>query len=90
MLIETSKGKTFEGVWAYGPMRGSNELMIELRDDRLLSQVAADFEGCETIRVDNGRRSPVMLYEGYTHLSAVDPGEDDGSYRLTLKKPKEG
>ena len=45
MKIATSKGKTLDVNWAFGPTSASGSLMIEIPDNRLLSEIAADFEG---------------------------------------------
>lgn len=87
MIIKTSKGKTFDASWIFGPLRGTGELMIEMKDTRLISEIAADFEGLESIRAYQREGEPVTLYEGYARLTAVDPGTDDGSVRLTLRRP---
>ena len=49
MKITTSKGKTLDVNWAFGPTSESGSLMIELPDNRLLSEIAADFEGNKKI-----------------------------------------
>ena len=68
-------------------MAGKNT-MIELYDDRLLSEIAADFEGRDRlIRKDSVRPDVETVYSGYTKLSAIRRNEISGAVVITLTKP---
>lgn len=86
MKTTTSKGKTFDASTAFVLARDSNRLMMDVMDERALSEIAADFEGVETLtQVDALHVEHV--YHGYTVLAAISRNKSDGSVRLTLKKP---
>lgn len=88
MEIRTSKGGTFKASWIWGPMRESGQLMIELANDRKISEVAEDFEGCSEIRArrSDEKNAPWTLYEEYTRLISVTPGTKSGYVHLTLAR----
>lgn len=70
------------------PTMESGKVMIELYDDRALSQIAADFEGCEKIvRKDNIRADVETVYTGFTHLTMIQRNAVSGTVRITLAKP---
>ena len=70
MTVTTSKGKTFEVDWMWGPVGYARELMLQLRDERPLSEIAADFEGCGSFLRDSDLEGRVE-WRGYTDLKAV-------------------
>lgn len=86
MTITTDKGKTFDVNYAWGPVRSTGELMIELAADaRPLSQIAADFEGVQAFeRVDENEGN--MTFEGYTELVSVVRDRTRGAVLLALRK----
>lgn len=87
MKITTSKGKTFPIVSIVEMFRNGNQILIDLPDDRLLSEVAADFEGLETITMTNTKKpGKKEVYEGFTHLADVHQNKAAGTVRLTLEK----
>lgn len=73
MTVTTSKGKTAQVEWIWGPLRGTKELMLQLQDDRRLSKIAAEYEGLDEIRAQESPAAgaPVTLYTGYTELKAI-------------------
>ena len=53
LTVTTDKGtKTFEAIYAVAT-RKTNNLLVKIKDDRRLSQIAADFEGIRRIKVDD-------------------------------------
>lgn len=92
MQITTSKGKTFNINWIWGPLRGKNQTMIELKDDRALSEIAADFDGLETItKTDETRGQDVKeIFTGYTNLVTIIRDTAKGTVRLVLEKRDDG
>lgn len=76
MKLITSKGITYSIDWADGPNRLSNILIIQLRDERSLAVIAAEFEGAGTIRRESETEGN-KEWKGYTELlriSRVMPG----------------
>lgn len=90
MTIETSKGNTIQVDWMWGPDGlYNNELRIEMQDDRALSDIARDFEGCEHFhRISENEGD--MDWDGYTVLKAiVRPAyeRNPGAVQITLVNP---
>ena len=85
MTITTDKGKTFDVNYAWGPVRSTGELMIELTADaRPLSQIAADFEGVQAFErkdKDEGDKT----FTGYTELVSAVRDRNSGSVLLALR-----
>ena len=87
MKIETSKGKTLEITGMMALLRATGSVMIELDDERALSEIAADLEGCETIKkTDEAKAGVTEVYEGYTQLIEIRRNQTTGSVRVTLTK----
>lgn len=87
MKITTSKGKTFDVNWAFGPTSASGSLMIELADNRHLSEIAADFEGNSKIeKTDKTKPGVIEVYEGFTELAIIQRNKN-GSVLVKLEKP---
>lgn len=87
MKITTNKGKTFDVNWAFGPTSASGSLMIELADNRLLSEIAADFEGNSKIEKTNETKPGVTeVYEGFTELTIIQRNKN-GGVLVKLEKP---
>lgn len=86
--IEVEINGKKNGIEYIGTLRGGNMIMIEVMDDRKLSKIAAAFEGVETIRKTNTNLPGVSeTYEGYTELIDIRRNQNDGSVRMTLKRP---
>ena len=86
MKTETSKGKTFEASTAFVSVRDSNRLMMDVMDMRAISEVAADFEGVETLTQEDAQHVE-HVFRGFTVLAAASRNKSDGSVRITLEKP---
>ena len=87
MQITTSKGKTFDIQFIGSPLRNSNRLMIELEDARLISEIAGDFEGLDTItKTDSIKPNEKHIYEGFTKLKGIQENQEAGTVRLKLEK----
>ena len=73
MTVTTSKGKTHDIFWMWGPVRTTGAVMLEVNDNRPLSEIAADFEGCETFKkMDDTKGTAIYeMYEGFTILSTI-------------------
>lgn len=82
MTVTTSKGKTFDVNWMWGPVGVNDDLMLEYEDERPLSEIAADFEGCESFHRESETEGD-KNWTGYTGLrSIVRSGR--GRVQLTL------
>lgn len=87
MKITTNKGKTLDVNWAFGPTSESGSLMIEIPDNRRLSEIAADFEGNSRIeKTDKMKPGVTEIYEGFTELAAIQRNKN-GSALVKLEKP---
>lgn len=84
MTITTSRGKSFPADWAWAPAGPREGLMLQIDDPRPLSEIAADFEGCESLHRASETEGD-MDFEGYTRLTAIlrAPG---GAAQLTLER----
>lgn len=86
MKITTSKGKTLDVNWAFGPTDESGSLMIELADNRHLSEIAADFEDNHKIeKTDETKPGVTETYEGFTELVTIQRNKN-GSVLVKLVK----
>ena len=86
MTITTDKRRTFDVNWAWGPVRSTGDLMIELSSDsRPLSQICADFEGVQTFERKDKHEGD-MTFFGYTELVSAMRDRSNGSVVLTLRK----
>lgn len=86
MTLKTSKGKTFDIDWMWGPVGQNEDLMLEYTDDRPMSKIAKDFEGCDSFHRESETEGD-KDWEGYTGLrSIVRSGR--GKVQLTLYKPE--
>lgn len=81
MTVTTSRGKTFPADWAWAPAGADQGLMLQIRDARPLSAIAADFEGCEAIRRESAEEGD-MAFDGYTALTGIQ--RVPGGARITL------
>lgn len=87
MKITTSKGKTLDVNWAFGPTSESESLMIELTDNRLLSEIAADFEGNSKIeKTDETKSGVTEVYEGFTKLATIQRNKNGSVFVKLLKE----
>ena len=86
MTVKTDRGETFDVNYAWGPVRSTGELMIELTADaRPLSQIAADFEGVQAFEREDENEGN-MTFEGYTELVSVVRDRTRGAVLLALRK----
>lgn len=86
MTITTSRGKTFPADWAWGPVGPRQELRMAIIDPRPLSEIAADFEGCERFRRQSDTEGD-LDFDGYTRLTGA-MRQPSGSVQLILARPE--
>lgn len=87
MTVTTSKGKTFVIDWMWAPVGQNEDLKIEYKDDRLLSSIAKDFEGCESFHRESEAEGN-KDWTGYTRIRSI-ARMARGKVQLTLYKPDE-
>lgn len=90
MKITTSHGKTFDVNYIWENTRNGERLMIELEDNRPISQISEDFEGVEVFeKTDKKKPNSKEYITGYIRLINVSQENYDGVTRLILAKGKE-
>lgn len=81
LIVTTDKGtKSFDVVYAVA-VREANNLLARIRDDRPLSQVAADFEGIKMLKIDD---EDFSLYNDLTKVNRASRSEVSLVLRRTL------
>lgn len=87
MTITTNRGKTFDIRFIHIPLRDAGRVMIEYADERALADIAADFDGLETItKTDDIRPGAKEVFEGFSHLVGIQRNTAAGTVRLTLER----
>ena len=72
MLLRTSKGHAYEVDWVDTISTGN--LYLQMMDERALSVIAAEFEGLEWLKREDGNQGDKM-FEGYSRLTMVKQAE---------------
>lgn len=89
MTVTTSKGKTFEVDWMWGPTGIYDELMLQFHDGRIISEIAKDFEDVEHFHRSSEEEGD-MDWDGYTVLKAILRPEYErypSTVQITLIRP---
>lgn len=87
-MVDLGDGVLREIEFISSSVMARDQIVIELADDRSLSEICADFDGVQMIkRTDNIRPEIVTSYEGYTQLVRAERNLNAGTVRLTLRKP---
>lgn len=87
-MLDLENGMRREVEFINSTLVARDQIVVELIDNRPLSQIAAEFEGVKTIRrTDNLREDIVTLYEGFSELIDIRRNQTIGSVRLMLRKP---
>ena len=90
MTVTTSRGKTFDVDWMWGPLSDSGELMLQYHDTRQMASIAKDFDGIDHFHRESETEGDID-FDGYTRIMSivrVNNGAPD-TIRITLSKPKE-
>lgn len=88
MNVTTSKGKIFDIDWMWGPVGIDDDLMLQMHDGRPLSEIAADFEGCDHFHRESELEGN-MDWDGYTVLKSIirpNPYRTPEAVQITLAK----
>lgn len=81
LIVTTDKGtKSFEAVYAVATKEATN-LIARIKDDRLMSKIAEDFEGIRMLKIDDDDFS---LYNELTKVSRASRSEVSLVLRRTL------
>lgn len=90
MTVTTSKGKTFDVDWMWGPVGYSEDLMLQYTDGRPIWEIASDFAGCDHFHRESDTEGD-MDFDGYTLLKAVirpDMERNPDIVQITLTRPR--
>lgn len=71
MLLKTSKGNEYEAVLCYAPTYDDG-CMIEIRDSRLLSEIAPEFEGLAWVEISELKPTKYYNYKRLNLLSRTE------------------
>ena len=80
MQIKLKNGGTYDVLWIAPAFSG--DLLMEMKDDRPLSVIAAEFEGVETIE----ETKTGVKHEGYTSLIRICRPAKDSTVQISLAR----
>lgn len=91
MVIKTSKGKTHEVTLVSPALRDRNIVLIELKDERSLSEIAADLDGLTAFREQEDEQNDGVYktYENFSELISVKRDKKRGAVIVTLERGEE-
>lgn len=78
MILKTSKGNEYEAVLCYAPTY-DDALMVEIKDERKLSEIAPEFEGLDWVIINELK--PTRYY-GYKVLNLMSRNKDTVQMKL--------
>ncbi len=84
MTIWTNRGQTFNVNWAWAT-EDRGQLMIELKEDRSIGEIADDFDGLVKIERKSEEEGD-DTYLGYDDLVGVTRNRKNGTVLLTLER----
>lgn len=90
MKVTTSKGKTFDVDWMWGPIGNTRDLMLQLKDERPIPEIAVDFDGVEHFHRESETQGD-MDFDGYTILRGIIRPSydfDPSKVQITLTTPR--
>lgn len=68
-------------------LRGGEQVLIAIYDERPLSQIAAEYEGCAVLTRHSERQPNVKeVFEGYTELVSIQRSAPGDMVRIVLAK----
>lgn len=83
-MLTTSKGKTYEVMFADLAIITSGNLMIKMQDDRRLPEIATEFDELEWLKRESEEQE-AKEFVGYSNLNGISR-MNDGAVLLTLAK----
>ena len=84
MKLTTSKGNDYQVDWIDGPTFTTGEVLLQMKDDRRLPEIAAEFDGLEWLKRESENQGN-KSWEGYAVLQMITK-LDDGNVRIVLSK----
>ena len=84
MKLTTSKGNEYQVDWIDGPTFSTGEVLLQMKDDRRLPEIAAEFDGLDWLKRESENQGN-KAWEGYSVLKMITR-LDDGTVRMTLDK----
>jgi hypothetical protein len=83
MKLTTSKGLTYDVEWIDGPTMISGTVILHMRDDRRIPEIAAEFDSLEWLK----RESETQGNKEWTGYSAIQRiSQTDGFVQIALAK----
>lgn len=93
VVVKTSKGKTFQTDWMWGPTTIGKNLMVQLVDERSMYEIIADFEGCVSFETHDDTTGLDETFKGYTEIESVGrstrAADGVAVVQIALRKPEE-
>lgn len=87
MTLRTSKNKTYSIDWMWETDPINHILSFQLSDERPISKIAEEFEGCEELYRYSELEGD-MTFIGYTRcVSVLKPSFYPGKVQIDLQKP---
>lgn len=87
-VLRTDRGKTYDVEVVVCPTYDGS-CVIRLRDERLLSEIAPEFEGVQHMEYEDADVGGSYVYDGYSVLYLIMRGVRDRIVQITLRKPTE-
>lgn len=84
MKLTTSKNKTYDVLWVYGPTIKSGKVMLEMEDKRPITEIASEFDGLEWLKRESKNEGDAT-YAGYSVLASIHR-TDAGTVMIGLAK----
>lgn len=70
MKLTTSRNKEYDVIMIGGPTRTSGSVMMEMRDDRRLPEIAAEFDGLDWMKRES-KTEGNKEYTGFSVLRSI-------------------
>lgn len=85
MQIKTSKGNEYEVIWAGKSLSTPDQCIVQMQDDRRLPEIAAEFDGLETMEASGmpGQADQKLL--GYTSLVNI-ARQGNGAVLIVIRR----
>ena len=87
--LKTDKDKTYTIDYVVCPTYDGS-CVIRMNDNRILSEIAVEFEGIHHMEYQNTDLGIDTEYNGYTVLMSIFRGINDSVVQISLRKPSGG
>ena len=85
MKVTTNRGKAFDVLWCWGPLRDADEVMLCMMDARPLPEIAADFDGLDSL-TRTAENEKDMNFSGYSRVRHISRKRGTEEVTITLEK----